>query len=233
MTSWPRSWPSTLASTEPVRPVAGDRRLPDLRGRVHLLGGCHRDRLRLAAHRRLSRGASRATASTTPARWRCSRMNHVPARLAEGFQPSDRDPGGNETVRQRVARLGRGLLPGLAGSRSIRPGSVRHDVPRRPARPCPPRRHAAHLAAAGSGRSASEHPTDRRGRRRTTDGRGGFGGARSSWSASCLRSSSSAGVPGGSAGHGRRQPDVVWRSVVGLARRLGFAPRPSQTVFEY
>ena len=29
------------------------------------------------------------------------------------------------------------------------------------------------------------------------------------------------------------EPEVVWRSVVGLARRLGFAPRPSQTVFEY
>ncbi|MEO8229202.1 MAG: transglutaminaseTgpA domain-containing protein [Chloroflexota bacterium] len=29
------------------------------------------------------------------------------------------------------------------------------------------------------------------------------------------------------------EPDAVWRGVVGLARRLGFAPRPSQTVFEY
>ncbi|MEA2537916.1 MAG: hypothetical protein QOF11_2150 [Chloroflexota bacterium] len=29
------------------------------------------------------------------------------------------------------------------------------------------------------------------------------------------------------------EPDAVWRGVVGLARRFGFAPRPSQTVFEY
>jgi hypothetical protein len=29
------------------------------------------------------------------------------------------------------------------------------------------------------------------------------------------------------------EPDVAWRSVSGLARRLGFAARPSETVFEY
>jgi transglutaminase-like putative cysteine protease len=29
------------------------------------------------------------------------------------------------------------------------------------------------------------------------------------------------------------EPDAVWRSITGLARRFGFAPRPSQTVFEY
>lgn len=32
---------------------------------------------------------------------------------------------------------------------------------------------------------------------------------------------------------GASEPDAVWRGVVGLARRFGFAPRPSQTVFEY
>jgi hypothetical protein len=29
------------------------------------------------------------------------------------------------------------------------------------------------------------------------------------------------------------EPDSVYRSLVRLARRLGFAPRPSQTIFEY
>jgi len=29
------------------------------------------------------------------------------------------------------------------------------------------------------------------------------------------------------------EPDAVWRGVVAIARRFGFAPRPSQTVFEY
>lgn len=29
------------------------------------------------------------------------------------------------------------------------------------------------------------------------------------------------------------EPDTVYRSLVGLARRFGFAPRPSQTIFEY
>ncbi len=29
------------------------------------------------------------------------------------------------------------------------------------------------------------------------------------------------------------EPEIVWRSIVRLAGRFGFAPRPSQTVFEY
>ncbi|HSS36029.1 MAG TPA: transglutaminaseTgpA domain-containing protein, partial [Patescibacteria group bacterium] len=166
------------------------------------------------------------------------RMNHVPARLAEGFQPSDRDGGGNETVRRSASHAwvevyfpGYGWFPFDPTG-----GSVRHDVPlpagptvsaapatprtSLPPDPGDPRRSIRPTAAAAAG---------------TTDGRGGFGGG-TLIVVGVLLAVIVVGLAFLAWQRGPRaasEPDVVWRSVVGLARRLGFAPRPSQTVFEY
>ena len=167
------------------------------------------------------------------------RMNHVPARLAEGFQPSDRDAGRQrDGPAERVARLGRGLLPGLrlVPVRSDRRVGPATTSPCRRGRPCPPRRPrrarrcrpTRAIRGGASGRPAAAAAG-------TTDGRGGFGGG-TLIVVGVLLAVIVVGLAFLAWQRGPRttsEPDVVWRSVVGLARRLGFAPRPSQTVFEY
>lgn len=167
------------------------------------------------------------------------RMNGVPARLAEGFLPSERDRNDNETVLRSASHAWVEVyFPGY-GWYPFDPtgGSVRHDVPLPPgpavsAAPATPR---GSLPADPGDPRRSIRPTSNTGAAGTTDGRGGFGGG-TLIIVGLLLAVIVVGLAFLAWQRGPRsasEPEVVWRSVVGLARRLGFAPRPSQTVFEY
>ena len=167
------------------------------------------------------------------------RMNGIPVRLAEGFLPGTRDRAGNETILKSNSHAWVEVyFPGY-GWWQFDPtgGVVAHDVPLPPgptvsARPATPR---PSLAADPGDPKRSIRPTSNTGAAGTIDSRGGLGGGTLIVIGVLL-----AVIMGGLAfiawQRGPRsasEPDAVWRSVVGLARRLGFAPRPSQTVFEY
>jgi transglutaminase-like putative cysteine protease len=167
------------------------------------------------------------------------RMNGIPARLAEGFLPGSRNPAGVEQIYKSGSHAWVEVyFPGF-GWALFDPtgGAAAHDVPLPPG-------PTVSAAPATPRPSLPEDPGDPRrslpatpggGAAGTTTGRGGLGGGTLIVVGALL-----AVIMGGLAfiawQRGPRsasEPDAVWRSVVGLARRLGFAPRPSQTVFEY
>jgi transglutaminase-like putative cysteine protease len=167
------------------------------------------------------------------------RMNGIPSRLAEGFLPGARNPDGTELILKSGSHAWvEAYFPGY-GWYQFDPtgGQAAHDVPLPPgptvsAAPATPR---PSLPEDPGDPRRSIRPTDAGAAAGTTGGRGGLGGGTLIVVGGLL-----ALIMGGLAfiawQRGPRspsEPDAVWRSVVGLARRLGFAPRPSQTVFEF
>ena len=168
------------------------------------------------------------------------RMQGIPARLAEGFLPGERSFAGIETIRRSASHAWVEVyFPGY-GWYHFDPtgGSIGQDVPLiagPPASPRPSRPRPSSSADTGADRLPSfQRPSaDAGGAAGTTSGGPGGGPF-------IVIGLLMAIVVGGVAftiyrrrpGSGS-EPEAVWRGVVGRARRLGFAPRPNQTVFEY
>ena len=188
--------------------------------------------------------SSRATASTTPRRWRssCATWASRPgSSRASCPATATRGPGSRRSV-QQAARLGRGLLPGL------RLDHVRPD--RRPVGPRPGRRRpvvraaaerhprAVHERRACSTRrpAATTIPTPDAtrlpaSRRRTAADRGAVRSCRRSCSLVVVGASRSS--PGAAARAARSTPDGA---TVGRPARVaasGSGRGPTQTVYEY
>jgi transglutaminase-like putative cysteine protease len=169
------------------------------------------------------------------------RWNGVPARLAEGFLPGERSASGTELIRKSGSHAWVEVYFPTYGWVPFDPtgGSIGQDVPL-PAGPvvsAPPATPRTSLPAddgqdprrsirpSGSGSAAGAGGTDQ-----------GGPGSGTLVVIGLLLALIVGGLVAIAWQRGPRtasEPDVVWRSVVGLARRLGFAPRPSQTVFEY
>ena len=167
------------------------------------------------------------------------RLDGVPARFAEGFLPGQRDRSGVEQILKSNSHAWVEVyFPGF-GWQPFDPtgGGVGQDVPLPPGPrvSAPPATPRASLGPDDPGElRRSIRPSAGAGAG-TTGGGGGPGSGPFIVIGLLL-----AIVVGGLAflawQRGPRttsEPEIVWRSIVRLAGRFGFAPRPSQTVFEY
>jgi transglutaminase-like putative cysteine protease len=167
------------------------------------------------------------------------RMEAIPARLAEGFLPGERNAAGIETIRKSASHAWVEVyFPGY-GWYHFDPtgGSIGQDIPlvEGPvvsARPKTPRPVGS--ADTGDDRNRSIRPQSTN----LTGGAGSIGGPGGGplIVIGLLLAVVVGGVAFAAYRRGPRsasEPEAAWRGVVGLARRFGFAPRPNQTVFEY
>ena len=165
------------------------------------------------------------------------RLNGVPARLAEGFLPGQRDPSGVEQILKSNSHAWVEVyFPGF-GWQQFDPtgGGVGQDEP------LPPGPRVSAPPATPRGSLAADDPGElRRSIRPTSGGAAGTTGGGPGSGPFIVIGLLLAIVVGGLAflawQRGPRttsEPEIVWRSIVRLAGRFGFAPRPSQTVFEY
>jgi len=163
----------------------------------------------------------------------------IPTRFVQGFLPGERSPDGSEIVRNSGAHAWIEVyFPGF-GWVMFDPtgGGLADNAPELPAgepvvRPSPtPTRSPGDDGGQDPSRPP---PSVGPGGAGTTGGPGGPGAAPFVLVAMVL-----AGGIGWLAFAAYRRgprdvtPDSAWRSVTGTARRLGFGPRPTQTVFEY
>ncbi len=168
------------------------------------------------------------------------RMQGVPARLAEGFLPGTRDAAGHETILKSQSHAWVEVYFPTYGWVAFDPtGSVGQD-PTLPAGPLvtpipvSPRPSAGGDNELDPGRTfratadASGGATGG-----TTDGGPGSGPLVAVGILLAIAMGALAFVAWQRGPRTPPEPDSVYRGVVRLARRLGFAPRPSQTVFEY
>jgi hypothetical protein len=169
------------------------------------------------------------------------RMQGVPARVAEGFLPST-PVGGVETILKSASHAWVEVyFPGY-GWVTFDPtgGGVGRD------RPLPQGPHVTAVPAtprASAGATNDDANPRRSGGPPSLDPNAGLGGTTISGPGGgplivigLLLAIVMGGLVFIAWQRGPRaasEPDAVWRGVVGLARRFGFAPRPSQTVFEY
>ncbi len=173
------------------------------------------------------------------------RSNGVPVRVAEGFLPGQRTVTASGTT-ERILKSGSHAWVEVYFPRygwvlfDPTGGPQAHDIPL-PAGPVvsgppPSARPSLNLGL------GSDNPRDPRPGAPTPKGAGagstGFGGPGSGplIAIGVLLAIAMAGLAFLAYRRGPRsasEPDAIWRGVVGIARRFGFAPRPSQTVFEY
>jgi len=166
------------------------------------------------------------------------RWQGVPARLAEGFLPGERTSG-TELIRKSGSHAWVEVyFPGYGWVQFDPTGSVGQDValPAGPVVSGPPASPRASVPALDNG------DVPRIDRPRSSLGfgvgstTGGGPGSGPFIVVGLLLAIAVGGLAFIAWQRGPRtvaEPDAVWRGVVGLARRFGFAPRPSQTVFEY
>jgi transglutaminase-like putative cysteine protease len=165
------------------------------------------------------------------------RLNGVPARFAEGFLPGQRDRSGVEQILKSNSHAWVEVyFPGF-GWQQFDPtgGGVGQDVPLPPG----PRVSAPPATPRGS-ILPGDQGEQRRSIRPSVGGAAGTTGGGPGSGPFIVIGLLLAIVVGGLAflawQRGPRtasEPEIVWRSIVRLAGRFGFAPRPSQTVFEY
>ncbi len=167
------------------------------------------------------------------------RVRGIPARLVEGYLPGDRDAAGGELIRRSRAHAWvEAWFPGY------RMGRLRPDCRRRPAPGDRRRPPGADPHARGERCGRRHAPTDRPARCRRAGWRQPAVGARRRGPRGSGRSSSSSSrlvvalLVLAAVWLRRRlarpvQPEVVYRTVVGMAGRLGHPRRPTQTVYEY
>jgi transglutaminase-like putative cysteine protease len=169
------------------------------------------------------------------------RWNGVPARLAEGFLPGERDAAGTELIRKSGSHAWVEVYFPRYGWVPFDPtgGSIGQDVPL-PAGPVVSAPPATPRPSLGPDEGRDPRRSIRPASSGSATGAGGTGRGGPGSGPFIVIGLLLAIVVGGLAfiawQRGPRtaaEPDVVWRSVVALARRFGFAPRPSQTVFEY
>ena len=170
------------------------------------------------------------------------RMQGVPARVAEGFLPSA-PVNGVETILKSASHAWVEVyFPGY-GWVTFDPtgGGIGQDrpLPQGPRVSAPPATPRASAGAsnddANPRRSGAPRSGDPNASAGGTTGRGGPGSG-PLIVIGLLLAIAMGGLVFLAWQRGPRaisEPDAVWRGVVGLARRFGFAPRPSQTVFEY
>jgi transglutaminase-like putative cysteine protease len=164
----------------------------------------------------------------------------VPTRLAQGFLPGKRSAAGVETVLNSNAHAWvQVYFPGY-GWVDFDPtgGGVARQVPIPSGKPVPPTAQPSPSAGSPAPGGKSLDPNDPGG----GGGGGGTvrptggGGAGPFIAIGLLLALSLALLAWAAWRRGPRnpmEPETAWRSLSGLARRLGFAPRPSETVFEY
>lgn len=168
------------------------------------------------------------------------RLEGVPARLAEGFLPGPRDATGQEVIRKSNSHAwvevyfpGYGWVQfdptggGVGQDRPLPAGPVVAPAPATP-RPSPgdqgpdqrprPRPDASPGGSAGVGATSSS---------------GGAGPLIATTLLLGLMVGFLAWRTGRRGSPGPVEPESAYRGVVRLARRLGFAPSPSQTAYEY
>ncbi len=168
------------------------------------------------------------------------RMEGIPARLAEGFLPSDPSSAGIETIRKSASHAWVEVyFPGY-GWYHFDPtgGQVGQDIPliEGPAvSPRPSRSRPVSSADTGDDRNRSIRPlsTDFTAGAGSTGGGPGGGPLIVTGLLLAIVVGGLAFVAWRRGPRGASEPDAAWRGIVGLARRFGFAPRPNQTVFEY
>ncbi len=168
------------------------------------------------------------------------RLKGVPARFVEGFLPGPRDASGHELIRKSNSHAwvevwfpGYGWVTfdptggGIGQDRPLPAGPIVTPVP-------------APLSSVRPGDAGEPRPTIRPGGPDSNQSGGGTVSRGSSPGPLVLLGFLLAIAMGALAfiawQRGPRtpvEPDTVYRSLVGLARRFGFAPRPSQTIFEY
>lgn len=168
------------------------------------------------------------------------RLKGVPARFVEGFLPGPRDATGHELIRKSNSHAwvevwfpGYGWVTfdptggGIGQDRPLPAGPVVTPAP-------------ASLSSAAPGDAREPRPVIRPGGVDSNPSGGATAGRGSSPGPLIVLGLLLATAMGSLAfiawQRGPRtpaEPDTVYRSLVGLARRLGFAPRPSQTIFEY
>ncbi len=167
------------------------------------------------------------------------RMQNIPARLAEGFLPSDRSAAGIETIRKSASHAWVEVYFPDYGWYHFDPtgGTVGQDIPLvegpvvspRPSRPRP-------VSSADNGDDRNRSIGPQSPGLSTGAGTGGGPGGGPLIAIGLLLAITMGGLAFVAYRRGPRtasEPDAVWRGVVGIARRFGFAPRPNQTVFEY
>jgi type II secretory pathway pseudopilin PulG len=169
------------------------------------------------------------------------RLEHIPARMAEGFLPSTPDANGVETIDRSAAHAWVEVyFPGY-GWITFDPtgGGIGQQVvlPQGPVVSAPPTATPAPVSG------SSTNDDLRKSIRPNTGDNSGSGPVSGSDSGSggfvivgLLLIAIMAALVILAWQRGPRtaqEPDRVYGGVVGLARRLGFGPRPNQTVYEY
>ncbi len=167
-------------------------------------------------------------------------MQGIPARLAQGFLPGQRSPTGIETIRASASHAWVEVYFPDYGWYQFDPtgGQVGQDVPL-PEGPAVSQRPRTPRPTSGDD-NGPDRPRSIRpaGAGTTAAGSNGAGGPGSGplIVIGLLLAIAVGGAVFTAYRRGPRsasEPEAAWRGVTSIARRLGFAPKPNQTVFEY
>lgn len=167
------------------------------------------------------------------------RLQGIPARMAEGFLPSLPDATGVETIDRSAAHAWvEVFFPGYGWITFDPTGGGIGEPVVLPAGPVVTPRPTISAAPAGSGGDDAPQRTIRQGGDDTPagpiQGSGGSTGGFVLVGLLLVAIMAALVLIAWQRGPRRAQePDRVYGGIVGLARRLGFGPRPNQTVYEY
>jgi len=168
------------------------------------------------------------------------RMQGIPARMAEGFLPSTPDANGVETIDRSAAHAWvEVFFPGY-GWITFDPtgGGIGVPVVLPPGPVVTPRPTISAAPAGSGGDDAPQRtirlPPDETGGSGTIQGSGGSTGGFVLVGLLLVAIMAALVLIAWQRGpRTAQEPDRVYGGIVGLARRLGFGPRPNQTVYEY
>ncbi|HEX8938907.1 MAG TPA: transglutaminaseTgpA domain-containing protein [Candidatus Limnocylindrales bacterium] len=170
------------------------------------------------------------------------RVEGIPARMVEGYLPSRPDTTGWETIRRNQAHAWvEAYFPGYGWIEFDPTGQVgiSQQLPAGPSVAPPTPAPSGSAVATDNGGNAGRRPNDER--NTPPGGAGGTSGGGDTGSLGLIVAGLllAAGVAAAAAYAYRRSertlpnPDSVYRGVTRFARRLGYGPRPTETVFEY